>query len=210
MYAGLKDKSVRTIFETTDGAVLVGCDSGIYKSTDGCKTWKQVFDGGMILDIVAAKGVLISNGYQGIQRSTDGGEHWENVLNENILVKKSGRIGNRFYAIMGTEDPRKVIPEGITSRVRVSSDGGKTWQRIDASPLPVEGMYRMDARLTDVRDAYDLVQAGEYLFGSFDTGVYRSTDQGMTWEQVFSSNGKTSFKVVVSGKMIYAVMVGGC
>ncbi len=206
----LPDKSVRTVLETPDGAILLGTDSGIFKSANNGQTWKQVFADGMILNIVASGNVLIAGGRQGVLRSTDGGEHWDNVLNEHILVKKTGLLTDRFVAILGTEDPRKINPDGITSRLRASADGGKTWQRLEPALGPVAGAYEMDVRLAQVKDIYDIVQVGTQLFCSFDTGIYRSADQGKTWELVLAAKEKSSFILTVSGGVIYAVPGGGC
>lgn len=204
----LNDKTIRCILETRDGLLFAGCDTGIFKSVDAGQTWKKVFNNGMVLNILESDGVLMSSGQSGVLRSTDGGENWVPVLNENIISKKIGIIGDRFVAILGTNDPRQVSPEGITNRLRTSADGGKTWQRIDQHLLPVQGAYDMDKSLAQIKDVYDIVQAGEYLFCSFDTGIFRSADQGKTWEMVFPST--AFYNLTVSGKVIYAVVGGGC
>lgn len=206
----LEEKTIQTVLETSNGTLFVGTDNGIFKSADGGQTWKQVFSEGLILNIVEANGVLIGGGLHGVLRSTDSGEHWEYVLNENILAKKTSLIKGRFVTILGTREPSKINPEGITSRLRASADGGKTWQRIEQSLLPIQGRYGMDERLSKVRDIYDIVQVGEYLFCSFDTGIYRSSDQGKRWELVLPANGQSGFNLAVSGQVIYAVPGGGC
>ena len=206
----LPDKSVRTVLESKDGSIFLGTDSGIFKSADGGKTWKQVFAGGIVLDLVAAGNVLIGGSFLGVLRSTDGGEHWAEVLNETILAKKTGLLGDRFVTILGTKDPSQVNPEGVTQRLRVSADGGQTWQRMEQPLLPLQGAYDMDASLLQVRDIHDIVQLGEILFCSFDTGIYRSLDQGKTWLLVYPSDGKSRFTLGVSGKVVYAVQGGGC
>lgn len=211
VYTNLKDKTVRTVLETPDGAVFVGCDNGIFKSADRGQTWKQVFDGEMILNIVVADGVLIGGGSQGVLRSTDGGEHWESVFDENILAKKTGRLKDDFVTILGTKDPTKINPEGITSRLRISTDQGKTWERMEQPLLPMEDVYDLEERLAEARDLYDIIQVGEYLFCSFDTGIFRSSDKGKSWEPVLSSREKWAFNFAVSGKVIYAVLAPtGC
>ncbi|MBL7775083.1 MAG: hypothetical protein JNK89_03725, partial [Saprospiraceae bacterium] len=59
--ASLEDKTVHTILEI-DGGLLVGTDNGIFKSADGGRTWKQVFTGKMIVELVAAGKVLLGGG----------------------------------------------------------------------------------------------------------------------------------------------------
>lgn len=163
-----------------------------------------------IRNIVASGGVLISGGSRGVLRSTDGGEHWNSVLNENILAKKTGLLQNRFVTILGTEDPSVINLNGITSRLRASVDGGKTWQRMEEALLPFLGRYDMDEDLAQTRDIFDIVQIGTPLFCSFYTGIYRSADQGKTWELVFPANDRGSLKLGVSGQVIYAASGGGC
>ncbi len=211
LHNNLKDKTIQTVLETPDGALLVGCDNGIFKSADNGKTWKQVYDGGMVLNIVASDGVLVAGGRRGVLRSTDGGEHWDIVLNKNILAKKTGLIQDHFVTILGTEDPSVANPEGITSRLLVSPDGGNSWQRMEQALLPVQNIFDMDERLSEARDLYDIVQVGEYLICSFDTGIFRSSDQGKTWELVLPSTDKRVLSnLSVSGKVIYALVGGGC
>lgn len=205
----LPDMMVRTVLETPDGSVLIGADSGIYKSGDGGQSWKHVFDDGIVLDIVQSGNVLLSGGRHGVTRSTDGGENWEYVLNENILAKKTVFTGNNFVAILGTRDAMHVDPAGITSRIRTSFDGGKSWQRIERSRLSVNETYPMDERLSQVKDVFDIIQVGEYLLCSFDSGIYRSSDRGKTWEPVLPTKKRSGFTFAKSGSIVYAVDGGG-
>lgn len=205
----LTDRLLRTVVETADGSIIIGTDKGLLKSSDGGQNWKQVYDGGMILDLVASNGILIAGGEKGVMRSGDGGEHWTCVLDKKILIKKAGLLNDRFVAILGTENAEEMNPEGITSRLLVSDDAGLTWHRMEQPLLPVSNVYDMDQRLADAKDIYDIVQVGNALFCSFDTGLFRSTDQGKTWEPVLVSPKDKVFSITVSGKVIYAIPRGG-
>lgn len=61
-FSGLENQTVRTLLETPDGTVFVGCDNGIFKSADYEKTWKHVFEEGIVLNMVASDGVLLAGG----------------------------------------------------------------------------------------------------------------------------------------------------
>ena len=198
----LDNKVIRTVLESPQGAVFAGCDTGIFKSTDGGKTWKQVLAEGWVYSLVAADGVLMGSGAKGVCRSTDGGEHWDWVLTEDRASLKTSVLGGRFVAISGgggTEQEIKADPIGTASRLRMSTDGGQTWQRLDEN-------HSLGRRISDIE------QVGEYLVCSCETGIFRSSDLGKTWKLVLPATAdRTSFNFAVSGEVIYAGSVfDGC
>ena len=191
VFSDLKGQSFRTTFETSDGTVFVGCDNGIFKSVDQGKTWKHVYDNGWVITMVESGGVLICTNEQGILRSTDGGEHWDVVVSE-------GGVGIDVEVIEGGFAAITYNTESETRRVRISADGGKTWQPIDAGLPPSANIA-------------SIIQVGEYFFCGHPDGLFRSSDRGKTWKLILPSVEKKVFNLSVSGKMIYAVpRDGGC
>jgi len=77
VHDALHNKTILAVLETPDKVLLVGCDNGIFKSSDSDKTWKQVFAEGMVSNLVETDNVLINGGFQGILRSTNNSEHWD-------------------------------------------------------------------------------------------------------------------------------------
>ncbi len=194
MHNTLEDKTVRTVLEAADGTVFVGCESGMYKSSDGGNCWKHVFDGEGINSLAASGDVLICGSYGGLLRSTDGGEHWGRVLTGEGSAFKTKRIEGGFVTVADGGSWQ----EGKPNKLYTSADGGKTWQRIDAG-LPL------------VRSIYDIAQAGKYLFCSTDAGISRSSDGGKTWELVRPcADEKEMIFLAVSGQIVFAVPVIGC
>lgn len=207
----LEEKRIYTVLERSAGALLIGAFNGIYKTVDNGKTWKQVFSADLIMDFAVSGDVLLAAGVKGILRSTDGGEHWNYALAGKCAYRiEPGRTADHFYAVLGTDDYSKPEPEGITNRLRASDDGGKSWHRLELAPLPFEGNYDMDDDLTDAKDIYNVVQTEKYLFCCFNTGVFRSSDQGKSWELVFAPKGKQAYRLILSGNVLYAVPAAGC
>ncbi|MFN0037037.1 MAG: WD40/YVTN/BNR-like repeat-containing protein [Saprospiraceae bacterium] len=203
MHGALKDKTVRAILETPDGALFVGCESGLYKSADAGKSWKQVFAETGVSSLAEAEGVLICGTYDGLMRSTDGGEHWDSVLTEDGGAWKTSFFEGRFVAI--TQGP-KSWQEGPTNRLRSSADGGKTWQRMDEGFSSALVIYNKEP----IGVINDIKQAGRYLICSCDAGIFRSSDWGKNWEPVFAQSGLKRLQLAVSGNVVYAVKVFGC
>jgi photosystem II stability/assembly factor-like uncharacterized protein len=216
LYANFKKQTLRTIFETSDGAIFVGCDSGLYKSDDKGQNWKRVLNGGMVMDVVESDGILIGAGQQGIMRSTDNGEHWEWVISEGGVGIAIERIDGGFAAI-------SYNTKTDTRRIRISLDSGKTWEAIDEGLQP-------SLSISSIK------QIGKYLICGHPDGIFRSSDMGKTWNMVHPSvdndfgkklnivyarvdntlkdkpwnvapqvDNRRVFKIYVSGNVLYAV-----
>lgn len=125
---------------------------GVYKSTDGGKTWKNMGlkDSHHIPRIVihpknpdivyvASMGHLYSeNSERGVFKTADGGKTWEKVfyINEKIGVidlVMNPRNPDILYA--ATYDKQRLpwmyVNGGLESGIYKSSDAGKTWVRLD-------------------------------------------------------------------------------
>ena len=128
MVAGIRKFSeprIRSVFETAGGAIFIGTDRGLFKSTDSGKTWKHVHAGGLVGKMAESNGVLLAISMRGIIRSTDNGENWALVISEGGVACDVEPIKGGFAAITSSS-------ESNTRRIRTSYDGGKTWQPIDA------------------------------------------------------------------------------
>lgn len=193
IYTNFNKQSVLTIFETSDGTIFSGCESGLYKSVDKGRNWKQVLNQGGAMDLVESKGVLIGTGQKGIMRSTDNGEHWEWVISEGGVGIAVERIDGGFAAISyntGTQ----------SRRIQISWDSGKTWKAIDEGLQP-------SSHISSIK------QIGHYLICGHPDGIFRSSDMGKTWNLVmaktwniaYSGVDNKVFKIYASGNILYAV-----
>lgn len=183
--------NIRTVFETAGGAVFIGSDNGLYKSTDNGKTWKHVHAGGWVIKMVEQHGVLVATSMSGIIQSADEGENWSVVISEGGVGIDVAPIHGGFAAITYNTASK-------TRRVRTSYDGGKTWQPIDAG-LPAS------------LSISSIIQVGEYFFCGHPAGIFRSSDKGKTWKLLLPAVENKVFNLSVSGNVIYAIpRDGGC
>jgi len=191
-YTNFKNPAVETIFETSDGAVLLGCRNGLYKSSNSGQSWDQVFSDGWVMDVVESEGVLIGTGQRGIMRSTDNGAHWEWVISEGGVGIAVERINGGFAAIAYNTSTK-------SRRIHISLDGGKSWKVISEGLRPSQSIS-------------SIKQVDKYLICGHPDGIYRSSDMGKTWYSVHPTIGitldldtKAVFKIYTSGNMLYAV-----
>lgn len=208
LMSGIRRNWVGTVFETSEGTILVGGAGGLYKSADTGKSWKHVIKHGWVGSLVESKGVLIGTSSGGIMRSTDNGEHWYWAIREGGVGIAVERIDGGFAAISYNTKTK-------SRSIHVSFDAGKTWNTIDAGLPPSPNIS-------------SIKQIGNYLICGHPDGIFRSSDMGKTWVMVHgsvdntmmastkprsiaSSNDIRMFAIYVSGNVVYAVARrGGC
>ena len=176
---------------------------GIYKSTDGGKTWintglidgQQV--GGLAIDPKDENRVFAAvlghpygpNTERGVYRTINGGKTWEKVLykDENtgaIQVSIDPNNSNIIYADMWAA---RLGPwengawNGKESGLFKSTDGGTTWKKLTIGlPTTEQGLGRIGFCIapSNSNRMYATVDAGKY------GGIYRSDDAGETWANI--------------------------
>ncbi len=180
-------------------------EGGLFKSSDGMKTWQAIFDKELTLSIGCIaidpansnivyvgtgdpnNGAYITAG-NGIYKSTDGGKNWKNIgLSECRNIAKMIIDENDpsiiFAAALG--NPFEFNPHrGIYK----SSDGGLTWEK---------KLFRSDSvGFLDIvvapgnpnilyASSYDrYLTASRFAYGGSNTAVYQSKDKGNTWKKM--------------------------
>jgi len=178
----------------------VGYGDGVYKSTDGGRSFKKVglehseHIGMIRVDprshtvYVAAQGPLWSaGGDRGLYKTTDGGATWQKILDvsENTGVSEvhlDPRNADVLYAV-AYQRRRHVwtlIDGGPESGIYKSTDGGVTWNKINSGlPSGDKGRIGMTVSPIDSDVLYAVVEAtGEH------GGFYRSDNAGASWSRM--------------------------
>jgi len=185
VFSNFKKQLLRTIFESSNGTLFIGCDSGLYKSTDKGQNWTHVLNEGWVMKLVEEDGVIVGTGEKGIMRSTDNGDQWNWVIREGGVGIDIEKINGGFAAITYNTTSK-------TRRMRVSMDKGVSWQDIDHGIQASESIS-------------SILMIGKYLICGHPNGILRSADMGKTWNKVLPTIGKKVFEVYSAGNVLYAI-----
>jgi photosystem II stability/assembly factor-like uncharacterized protein len=178
--------------------------NGIYKSTDGGKTFKMMglatsrSIARIIVDpvdhdvvYVAALGSLFGpGGERGIYKTTDGGVNWQRVLfvdedtggTELVMDPTNNKV---IYA--ATYQRRRSTwgfnGGGPGSAMWKSSDAGRTWTKLtNGVPAGSLGRIGMDVYRANPNIVYARIEH------ETESGTYRSDDAGATWRKMSNTN----------------------
>jgi photosystem II stability/assembly factor-like uncharacterized protein len=189
------------------GFLAGGPASGIYKSTDGGLTWRQVRSGlpqghmGKIgLAVTAADPDLVyatieaKEEERGFYRSADQGESWEK---RNSYI--SGGTGPHYYQEIEASpaDPSLVYQMDVF--LHVTRDGGKSFSMLETGRDKHSDNH---ALWIDPAD-------GNHLLVGTDSGLYESFDQGRTWRHFPNLPVSQFYKVAVNDRSpFYDILAG--
>ncbi len=183
----------------------VSIGDGVYKSTDGGESWTNM---GLTASeriarihvdpkahdtvFVCATGKLWSaNEERGVFKSVDGGKSWKRVLYVDAdtgcadlaIDPQEPRI---LYAGMWTfrRYPDFFNSGGGGSGLFKSSDGGESWNRLEAG-LPKGEKGRVAVAIAPSRPStvYAVIETGDRAKKKATTALYRSDDAGANWSQ---------------------------
>lgn len=200
IYVGTGEHAVR--------GVMTSFGDGVYKSSDGGRTWKNVGlkNSRHISDVVihpnnpdvvyvAAQGAVHGPSTErGVFKSNDGGQTWKKVLyvNENtgasslIMDPTNPRI---LYAATWQHRryPWKVESGGPGCAIWKSTDEGETWKKIiDGLPAQI-GKIGLSVCKSNPNRVYAIVEAEKSK-----AGLYRSDDGGKKWNLMSNDQNITS------------------
>lgn len=200
------ERIVKLSVDPRNGETVLACvtgklwsdsaERGVYRTTDGGKTWAQVLKGGNLStgcggmsvdaknpDVVYAslwdfrrKGWTFRSGGEGpdapsgsgLYRSADGGRTWKEITGGGLPAKPYGRI-----AVAVAPSDSKVVyafVEGVKSALYRSADGGGTWERRDDSQMMVWRPFYFANLIVDPNNADRLFKTNLSLIQSTDGG----------------------------------------
>lgn len=201
--AGLDGRNFSALAQTKGGIVWAGGPDGLARSDDGGETWREVRPGGLPRRLVVesvgagAAGLYVFVEVVGLFRSGDEGMRFRRVgkLGGSVrafavgrgdlwaaerlrgVLLRSGNAGRAWHAALDGDfnavavDPsagRRVLAAG--DQLRLSADSGESWREV----LSVSGGIAAAAFAQgDSPNAYVV---------AFDGQLYRSDDDGETWE----------------------------
>src|SRR5256714_12269042 len=204
---------------------------GVWKTVDGGRTWKPIFDevhvpsiGALALTPSNPNIVYVGTGDQlegdGVFKSTDAGATWKNVGLRDVHHISSLVIDprNPDIVLVGTYD---FVSTGEMRGVFKTSDGGRTWNRVLYKD-PSTGIADMAAAPDDPQVVYAMSYSPQFDPSTrrttrSESHVWKSTDEGSTWSQVAEAGlpnnprGRIGMAVApgTNGKRVYAIMNQG-
>lgn len=189
------------------GYMAGGPESGIWKSTDGGRTWREVTTGlptrdmGKIgLAVTPADPDLVyatiesNGGQQGFYRSTDRGESWEH---RNTYI--SGGTGPHYYQEIEASPTEPDVVIQMDVFYQVTYDGGATFENLETG---------RDKHSDNHALWIDPENPLHMLSGS-DAGLYETFDRGVTWRHFPNLPISQFYKVAASSRApFYDVLAG--
>ena len=209
---GLKEteRIAKIVVDPKDGNTVYACapgklwsdsdDRGVYKTTDGGKSWSKILKGGnastgcsmMTMSSrdpktlwagmwdFRRKGWTFRSGGDGptspsgsgLYKSTDGGATWTD-LNEKTAQGLPAKPWGRIAVTAAPSNPDVVyaLIESTRSALFRSADGGKTWTERDRSQMMVWRPFYFANLIVDPKDENKVYKPGGSLIASNDGGA---------------------------------------
>jgi photosystem II stability/assembly factor-like uncharacterized protein len=213
---GLKNSEhiAKILVDPKDGDTVYACavggvwsdseDRGVYKTTDGGKSWRKVLAGqnpstgcAMLATNVSQPDVIYAAMWDfrrqawtfrsggpgsGLFKSTDRGEHWTEITPDSAKGMPEKPYGRIAVAVTPSK-PETVYAmiESKKSALFRSDDGGKNWTKLDASQYMVWRPFYFANLIVDPKDENKIFKV--------DLSLLLSTDGGKSFSPMNGGHG---------------------
>ncbi len=192
----------RSVWSLVNG----GPETGIHKSTNGGKTWREMKSGlpgqdkgkiGLAIspikpDVMYAA-IELAGRTGGTWRSADGGETWQKMSDY-----VAGGTGPHYYQELWADPHRFDVLYHANVRLGRSEDGGKTWETVESRWKHVDN-HAVVFHPTDP----------DFLLVGCDGGVYPSYDYGKTFAYCANLPLTQFYKLALDNDWPFYNIVGG-
>jgi photosystem II stability/assembly factor-like uncharacterized protein len=196
-----------------DGNQYDGSKGGLFKSTDGGETWKQLTEG-LPQDLEQIQVAIapsdsnrlyatVATGRQsgyasgtglGFYRSDDGGGSWRKITDDPRPALKIGG-GDLAIPAVDPKDPDLVYVASIVTMR--SSDGGKTWMGLRGAPGG-----------DDYQNLWINPEDGNIILLVSDQGALVSVNRGESWSSWLNQPTAQLYHVAVTSDFPYKICAG--
>ena len=199
LHLNLKDKSVRTVLEGQDHSMIVGTETGIYRSVDGGQSWTQILEKEIIHSMMQSRGSMLAFGDKGLYRSFDEGKSWDHVPYPGSLAGLWNGPGDRSYILVRKNfQKHEFIQTGKNFQLFESTDGGIIWNKSNFGP-------------PDVKQILGITKSDAYLICHHEKGLSLSLDQGKSWKNMeVPKTMNQNIRVLVIDQIIFIIPTFGC
>lgn len=161
--------------------LYAGTTGGVYKTTDGAAMWglvnnglipKEKLDAAMALGVNSLvtdpklPGTVYAGTTNGLFKTTDAGASWSRI--------ESGLADTYISALLVDPSNPNIVYAGTRRGVHKTTDGGAAWK------LASEGLTTLNIRAM----ALSPVDPHTVFAGTNGSGLFRSTDSGVTWKHL--------------------------
>ena len=184
---------------------------GLYCSLDGGQTWEKRTRGLSTEHVFSVRSV-VENGKAvvyvgtepaGLFRSEDYGKTWHDLPalrtvpnNDKWMFPSPPHVAHAKTMAFDPRDPKTIYVGVEQGALLKTTDGGQAWRELDSFSTPEDLSYK------DIHQITLRPSNPDELFMTTGPGLYHSTDQGETWEQLTMS--ARGFRLGYPDHLIYA------